>query len=108
MAESNGPEVRLPMENGATVWTVGFDGCAKVHPFSRKVLRQEVSGQAGDFRIRLHCRDCVFAAEDEGKTWWRTREAAEEHTRSRPDWYVRWKTRGPRHEEYGRFAAEKD
>lgn len=106
MNENNGPAVTLPMENGATVWTVGFDGCAKIHPFSRKVLRQEVSGQAGGFKVRLICRDCVFAAEDEGKTWWRTQKAAEDHMKTRPGWYVRWKTRGPKHETFGRFAAE--
>lgn len=98
----------LPMENGETVWTIGFDGCAKIHPFCRKVLSQEIRGKAGDRKIILHCRDCSFHGEDEGKSWWRTEGDAKAYMDSRPGWYVPWRNMGPRQEKYGRFSAAKD
>lgn len=103
-----GRTVLLPLNNGDTVWTVGFDGCAKVHPFCRKVQAQEVRGSGENRKIILHCRDCSFHAEDEGKSWWRTEEEAKACMGSRPGWYVAWNNMGPRQEKHGRFAVAKE
>lgn len=103
-----GTTVLLPIENGETIWTVGFDGCAKIHPFCRKIRSQEIRGNGEQREIILHCKDCSFRAEDEGKSWWRTEGEAKAFMDSRPGWYVPWRNMGPRHEEYGRFAAPKE